>query len=97
VDALVLVGTLEGPPKGFVSFEHEEDFELFEQTRLLVCKRVDLSKTVAAATRVAGGGVSTAATATVVTQVGKVGRRKRRQNQHFRNKYQQYVCNNSSI
>jgi hypothetical protein len=34
VDALVLVGTLEGPPKGFVSFEHEEDFELCEQTRL---------------------------------------------------------------
>jgi hypothetical protein len=34
VDALVLVGTLKGPPKGFVSFEHEEDFELCAQTRL---------------------------------------------------------------
>ena len=34
VDALVLVGTLKRPPKGFVSFEHEEDFELCAQTRL---------------------------------------------------------------
>ena len=35
MDALVLVGTLEGLPKGYVAFEHdEEEFGLCEQMRL---------------------------------------------------------------
>lgn len=35
MDALVLVGTLEGPPKGYVAFEHEEEqFGMCEQRRL---------------------------------------------------------------
>ena len=34
IDALVLVGTLEGPPKGYVAFEHEEEFGICEQVRL---------------------------------------------------------------
>jgi hypothetical protein len=34
MDALVLVGTLEGPPKGYVAFEHEEEFGMCEHMRL---------------------------------------------------------------
>ena len=31
MDALVLAGTLERPPKGYVEFEHEEEFGVCEQ------------------------------------------------------------------
>ena len=40
MDALVLVGTLEGPPKGYVSFEHEEEFVLREHARLRLAREL---------------------------------------------------------